>query len=158
MSWDGTSSGSRGPSPRARRLLVRVLGALRCEARCKADERRVEDLADRIMLALPRQLLPLGALSCAVLALCCAMPFLHDALPATGIVDAPAPAAEAVESGLRAQGSVMTDGLETLRAAVAPFAASAADAYGSDGTGAVADDSAAAAPTSVIAAAPYKKS
>lgn len=164
MSWDGASFGSRGPSLRARRLLVRVLGALRREGRGAADERRVEELADRIMLALPRQLLPIGALSCAVLAICCLMPLLHDMLPATGFVGAPAPAADVVESGLRAQGSVMNDGLETLRAAVAPFAASAVEGYGSegsvgsDGIDAVGDDSATAAPTSVIASAPYKKS
>lgn len=151
MSGHGASFGSGGPSARARRLLVRVLGALRREGRGAADERRVEALADRIMLALPRQLVPIGALSSAALALCCLMPFLHDALPATGFVGTPAPAVDVVENGLRTQGAAMNDGLETLRAAVAPFAAS-------DSAGADADESTAVAPSSVIAAAPFKKS
>lgn len=153
MSWRGPTDdlgdAPRGPSSRAQRLLVRVLLALRREgsARCGSDERRVQILADRIMVELPRRLIPIGATACAGLALACLMPLLRDALPATGVVAAPTPAASIVESGLRAQGEAINQGLDALRAAVAPFAAEEPE-----------QAPPVEAPKSAIAAAPFKKS
>lgn len=141
---------------RAQRLLVRVLLALRGEA-CRArrgDEARVQRLADRIMLDLPRRLVPLGGLACAALALACLMPLLRDALPATGVVAAPMPAMRVVESGVRSRSEAMNEGLGALRAAVAPFASVDAEGEAAEGPAEAAVD----APKSAIAAAPFKKS
>ena len=101
---DGAGDGRR-PSGRAQRALVRVLLALRGEAtRCGAksrDRARAEALADRIMLELPRSVLPLG-------------------------IAAAVPVSSVVERGIRENGAALSDGLGALREIVAPFAAETA--------------------------------
>ena len=121
--------GRTGPSIRAERLLVRVLLALRSEARRSAnpshDHERAEALASRIMAEFPRRVLPVGLAALLVVVVCATFPLVRDVLPdATGGVQ-PTPVATAVEAGLRQNGSAMSDGIQALRAIVGPFAAPA---------------------------------
>ncbi len=124
---DGAGDGRR-PSGRAQRALVRVLLALRGEAtRCGAksrDRARAEALADRIMLELPRSVLPLGIAAAVIVSVVCTMPLVRDAVaPAdAGAV----PVSSVVERGIRENGAALSDGLGALREIVAPFAAETA--------------------------------
>jgi len=148
--------GRSGFSVRAERLLVRVLLALRGEARRSSDpvaERlRAEELADVILADFPRRILPIGIAALVAILLICSMPLLRDAFAAQGPGGASAsPAAFAVEQGIRAQGAVVGDGLEAIRSVVAPFAPEAAPSDSSAGS-----DDRPQPPSD--AAAPYKKS
>ncbi len=118
-------------SVKAQRVLVRVLLALRGEARRSPDPdfdtRRAEALADRILLDFPRRVLPLGLAALAAILLFCMLPFVRDTIRQGSILPSQVVAAEAsmtsaVESGLRQRGSEMSDGFETLKAIVVPFA------------------------------------
>ena len=125
--FDGSSmSGPDGsPSSRAQRLLVRVLLSLRSEARARPlsshDRARAELLADRIMLELPRSVLPLGIAAVFIVGVVCLMPLMRDALP-SGPEDRAAPVASVVEHGIRSQGAALSDGIQALREVAAPFA------------------------------------
>lgn len=114
----------RGAQP-SQRLLVRVLLALRGEARRGADPMRdaarAEALADRIMRELPRSVVPLGLAAMLALGTYCVLPFLHDALRASGAVESPVPATHVVASGLREQGAALGDGMQVLGTIVAPL-------------------------------------
>jgi hypothetical protein len=118
-----------GASARPQRMLVRVLLALRREARpgrdAMRDAARAELLADRIMRELPRSVVPVGLAALFGLTAYCALPFLHDFLRATGAVESPAPMTRVVESGLRERGAALGDGIEVLGAIVAPLIADA---------------------------------
>lgn len=124
---DGSSmpDPDRAPSSRAQRLLVRVLLSLRSEARSRPlssrDRARAEVLADRIMLELPRSVLPLGIAAMFIVGVVCLMPLMRDALP-SGPEDRAAPVASVVEHGIRSQGAALSDGIRALREVVAPFA------------------------------------
>jgi len=127
--WHESSndSGRGGPSVRAERLLVRVLLALRSEARRSTnlchDHQRAEALASRIMAEFPRRVLPVGLAAMLVVVVCTSFPLVRDVLPDAAGGAQPTPVATAVEAGLRQQGSAMSDGIEALRAIVGPFAA-----------------------------------
>lgn len=116
----------RAPTSRAQRLLVRVLLSLRSEARSRPfsanDRARAERLADRIMLELPRSVLPIGIAAAFIVGVVCLMPLMRDALPA-GAEGRAAPVASAVEHGIRSQGAALSDGIQALREVAAPFAA-----------------------------------
>ena len=111
---------------RPQRMLVRILLALRCEARRSpdpaADRRRAEQLADRIIAELPRSVLPLGIASLVAVAVVCAGPLLRDAMTERTALAGPAPVATVVEAGIREQGAALQDGFATIRAIVEPFA------------------------------------
>lgn len=119
-------SGDARFSVRAQRALVRVLLALRSEARRSADSpgdrARAEALADRIMLELPRSVLPLGIAAVFIVGVVCLMPLMRDAI-AENASERAQPVASVVESGLREQGAALNDGFLILREVVAPFAA-----------------------------------
>jgi hypothetical protein len=121
---DGASEGRR-PSGRAQRALVRVLLALRGEASRGGarshDRARAEALADRIILELPRSVLPLGIAAGMIVFVVCTMPLMRDAVaPADpGAV----PVSSVVERGIRENGAALSDGLGALREIIAPFAA-----------------------------------
>lgn len=108
------------------RLLVRVLLALRCEARRSpdpaSDRARAEHLADRIMAELPRSVLPLGIAALLVVAVVCMGPLVRDALTERAALAGPAPVATVVEAGIREQGAALQDGFAAIRAVVEPFA------------------------------------
>jgi len=112
-------------SSRAQRLLVRVLLALRSEARSRphslSDRARAEALADRIMLELPRSVLPIGIAALFIVGVVCLMPIMRDAI-AAGSDKQGSTVASVVESGLRNQGAALSDGIGALREVVAPFA------------------------------------
>ncbi|MFM7259603.1 MAG: hypothetical protein ACKO3W_03270 [bacterium] len=86
------------------------------------DARRAEILADRILADFPRRVLPIGLAAIAIVVLACLFPLVRDALPAAQLGAQPTPVAAALESGLRTQGEAMSEGIETLRAIVRPFA------------------------------------
>ncbi|MFM7052839.1 MAG: hypothetical protein ACKOYN_12030 [Planctomycetota bacterium] len=143
-------SANGGFSMRTQRLLVRVLLALRCEA-CRSadpalDERRAEELADRIMFVLPRRVLPVGLCALVLVAMLCAVPLARDFMPASGDIR---PASQRLEDSIREQGAAVNAGLGTLRAVVAPFAS---DDAGSQ------EPAATALPDGTVALAPFKRS
>jgi len=149
------SIGRSGFSVRAERLLVRALLSLRGEARRSndptADRRRAEELADVILADFPRRILPIGLAALVVIILVCSMPLLRDALSGSASSGSnAAPAAYAVERGIRTQGAVVGDGLDAIRSMVAPFAPDATPAEAPAGEGVCTPPS--------DAAAPYKKS
>jgi hypothetical protein len=123
----------RQPSSRAQRLLVRALLALRSEARSRpysqSDRARAEALADRIMLELPRSVLPIGLAALFIVGVVCLMPLMRDAV-AEGTEQRAVPVASVMEHGIRSQGAALSDGFEAMREVVAPFAAG--DAPSSD--------------------------
>lgn len=125
--FDGTPSGER-VSTRAQRALVRVLLALRGEARRSADSladrARAEALADRIMLELPRSVLPLGLAAAMIVLVVCAMPLMRDAVAEESALATPV--SSVVEQGFRANSAAISDGFDALREVVAPFAVEAA--------------------------------
>ncbi len=121
-------------SHRAERILVRVLLQLRREARVLTGRGRgardVEELTDAILADFPRRLVHLGMVALCVIAMLCMLPLLRDWMPimrqqssGSGSVALSLPVANVVESRLRNQRAAMGDGIETLRAVVAPFAA-----------------------------------
>ena len=122
---DSNPDSTRRPSSRAQRLLVRVLLALRCEARSRPhssyDRSRAEALADRIMLELPRSVLPIGLAALFIVGVVCLMPLMRDAI-AHSTEQRATPVASVVEHGIRSQGAALSDGFQTLREVVAPFA------------------------------------
>jgi hypothetical protein len=116
---------------RAERVLVRILLALRREARCSAgsaaDARRAERLADVILSDFPRRVLPYGMAALVLITILCALPLVRDAAVANQLDGAGGtPVANVVESSLRSRGRTMSDGFEAIRAVVAPFAADTA--------------------------------
>jgi hypothetical protein len=120
------SAGGHGGG-RAERILVRILLALRREARCSpdrdADARRAEALADVILSDFPRRVLPFGMAALVVITVLCALPLLRDAAVATqGAGASGSTVAHVVESSLRDRGRAMSDGIDAIRAVVAPFA------------------------------------
>jgi hypothetical protein len=149
------AAGRNGFSHRAERLLVRVLLALRREARHSSDRaldaQRAEDLADVILSDFPRRVIPFGIAALALITLVCSMPLLRDAM--VGVSDGSAavvPVANVVESSLRDHGAAMSDGIETIRAVVSPFAGESAAESANDEVEKVVPPS--------VAAAPFKKS
>lgn len=135
--WSDTQTGRSGFSLRAERLLVRVLLVLRGDVRAGAksateqrqDRRRAEELADIILTDFPRRAIPFGIAAVAIIVLLCTMPLMRDLLSgSSGRSAGVAPVANVVESSLRARSAEMSDGLEALKAVVAPFAADAAPA------------------------------
>jgi len=150
-------SGSEGRfSQRAERLLVRVLLALRREARTSddrvRDQRRAEELADVILSDFPRRVIPLGMAAVAVILVVCSMPLLRDMFAAhRASGQAERSAVLIVESGLRTHGAEVGDGIDALRSVVAPFASEAAPSEPAP------SDEVRTVPPS-DAAAPYKKS
>lgn len=144
---------------RAHRLLVRVLLALRGEARRSdnplADEARVQLLADRIMREIPRRVIPVGLAALVVVGAFCAMPLVRDLIE-HGADDrtSAATVASTVERGLRERGRAMSDGFAELRQVVAPLSGSAAT-IGEEEP--VAEEAGPVSPTEV-ALAPFKKS
>ncbi|MCE2881687.1 MAG: hypothetical protein LW636_04930 [Planctomycetaceae bacterium] len=141
---------NNGFSVRAQRVLVRVLLALRCEARRSPDPAfdamRAEELADRIMRELPRRVLPVGLCALALVAVVCLIPIARDYMPRG---EAKASVAQVVESSIREQGAAVNAGLGALRAVVAPFAGDAASES---------DEGEAPAPEGAVAVAPFKRS
>lgn len=124
--WDRPDRDGCGNSQsRAQRLLVRVLLALRAESRrlpnAQHERARAEALADRIVLELPRSILPLGIAALFIVGVVCLMPLMRDAI-AAGSQSPAAPVASVVEDGIRERGAALNDGLWTLREIVAPFA------------------------------------
>lgn len=121
-----------GAGSRAQRALVRVLLALRCEARRSidpsVDRARAEALADRIMLELPRSVLPIGIAALFIVGVVCLMPLMRDAVAENARAPI-VPVASVVESGLREQGAALNDGFAALREVVAPFAAQDAPSH-----------------------------
>jgi len=114
--------GERRFSQRAERVLVRVLLALRREARPhSADSRRAEELADAILSDFPRRILPFGMAALAVIAVVCAAPLLRDLAVEHGVSSGGVCAVAVVESGLRGRSAEVSDGVDALRAVVAPF-------------------------------------
>lgn len=139
-----------GFSVRAQRVLVRVLLALRSEARRSPDPSfdamRAEELADRILREIPRRVLPVGLCALALVSIVCLIPIARDYMPRG---EAKASAAQVVESSIREQGAAVNAGLGALRAVVAPFASdSDSDAESVD----------ASAPEGAVAVAPFKRS
>ena len=131
----GDTPGRSGFSLRAERLLVRVLLLLRREARSTdghRSRRRAEELADIILSDFPRRILPFGLAALIIIAILCTLPLVRDLARGDSGVVAAAPAAFAVESGLRQRGAAVGDGIEAIRAIVAPFAT---DGSGSDSAG-----------------------
>lgn len=135
--WSDAQTGRSGFSLRAERLLVRVLLVLRGDVREGAksaterrqDRRRAEELADIILTDFPRRAIPFGIAAVAIIVLLCTMPLMRDLFSGSTARSAGvAPVANVVESSLRARSAEMSDGLEALRAVVAPFAADAAPA------------------------------
>ena len=132
--WSASETGRSGFSLRAERLLVRVLLVLRGEARPGAgsvvgqrhDRRRAEELADIILTDFPRRVMPFGIAALAIIVVLCTMPLMRDLLAGSGSRSGGvAPVANVVESSLRARSAEMSDGLEALKAVVAPFASDA---------------------------------
>ena len=133
--WENDESDANAPrgrgefSMRAHRMLVRVLLALRGEAKRspdsdrdnRYDSLRAEALADRIMLEFPRRVLPLGLAALAALVIFCSLPLVRDAIGQGPVIVANTTMTNAVESGLRQRGSEMSDGIEALKAIVVPF-------------------------------------
>ena len=119
-------------SQRAQRLLVRVLLALRSEARRSAnparDARRAEELADRILADFPRRILPLGMAAVVAIVIFCAVPLVHDAIPATDLQASNAPVADVVAAGLRNRTAAVSDGIQTMQTVLQPFASDSAPA------------------------------
>jgi len=118
-------------SSRAERVLVRILLALRREARCSsdraADARRAEELADVILCDFPRRVLPYGMAALVGITILCALPLVRDAAVANHAAGSGGTAvANVVESSLRSRGRAMSDGIEAIRAVVSPFAAESA--------------------------------
>ena len=153
MNW---RESERRLSESAERLLVRVLLALRREARTSddraRDQRRAEELADVILSDFPRRVIPLGIAALAVIVVVCSMPLVRDVLASHGGAgQADRSAVLIVESGLRTHGAEVGDGIDALRSVVAPFAADAAPSEP-----AAPDESRTVPPSD--AAAPYKKS
>lgn len=150
MSW-----GDGGFSSRTQRLLVDVLLALRGEARRSPnpsfDRARAEALADEILAAFPRRVLPIGAAALVALVVFSAMPLVRDALPGAGLVEPEVPVASIVETSLRERGSALGDGLEAIGAIVVPFAV---EEHPVDDSG----KSREGAETETSAEAPYKRS
>lgn len=148
----GPSAPEPSGSSRAQRLLVRVLLALRSEARCRphsvGDHARAEALADRIMLELPRSVLPIGLAALFIVGVVCLMPIMRDAI-AAGSEQRTSTVASVVESGIRSRSAALSDGIGAIRDVVAPFAG---EARPQD-----ADASAAEAPP-CDAAAPFSRS
>lgn len=120
-----TPDPERQPSSRAQRMLVRVLLSLRSEARARphsaSDRARAEALADRIMLELPRSVLPIGLAALFIVGVVCLMPLMRDAV-AEGTEQRTMPVASVMEHGIRSQGAALSDGFQTIREVVAPFA------------------------------------
>ena len=155
-SFERATIGRSGFSLRAERLLVRVLLALRCETKrsTAADQRRAEqraeELADVILADFPRRVIPFGIAALALIAILCSLPLARDIWISRQSDGTSASAALVVEHGIRSRGEVVSDGLETLRSVIAPFAADA-DAPQASGP----------APTDALpsdAAAPFKRS
>jgi len=147
-------SGRSGFSLRAERLLVRVLLALRREARptdSARSQRRAEELADIILTDFPRRVLPFGIAALVIIAVACSLPLLRDLARGDSGIVAASPAVLTVESGIRQKGAAMSDGLDALRTMVAPFASDAATAEPAPGM----EDR---APTPCDARAPFSKS
>lgn len=122
--WDADPARQR-PSSRAQRALVRVLLALRAEARrpspSSIDRVRAEALADRIMMELPRSVLPLGIAAIFIVGVVCLMPLVRGAV-ADSANEAAIPVARVVEQGVRERTNALNDGFSALREVVAPFA------------------------------------
>lgn len=127
-SYERATMGRSGFSLRAERLLVRVLLALRGETRRSsiADQRRAEqraeELADVILADFPRRVIPFGIAALAVIAILCSLPLARDIWISRQSDGASASAALVVEHGIRSRGEVVSDGIETLRSVIAPFA------------------------------------
>lgn len=122
-------TGRSGFSLRAERLLVRVLLALRREAKPSdraRSQRRAEELADIILTDFPRRVLPFGIAAIAIIAIVCSLPFLRDVAQGDAGIVAASPAVLTVESGIRQQGAAVSDGIDAIRSMVAPFASDAA--------------------------------
>ncbi|MFM1867157.1 MAG: hypothetical protein RL591_565 [Planctomycetota bacterium] len=152
-------AGRDGPSMRAERLLVRVLLSLRSEARRSTDpchdHQRAEALANRIMAEFPRRVLPVGLAAMLVVVLYTSFPLVRDMLPDAAGGAQSTPVATAVETGLRQQGSAMSDGIEALRAIVGPFSAPSTTPTHEHASPSSADD---AVHEHSEAAAPFQKS
>ena len=152
-------AGRDGPSMRAERLLVRVLLALRCEARRSTnpchDHQRAEALASRIMAEFPRRVLPVGLAAMLVVVLYTSFPLVRDMLPDAAGGAPSTPVATAVEAGLRQQGSAMSDGIQALRAIVGPFSAPSTTPTHEHASSSASDD---AVHEHSEAAAPFQKS
>jgi len=116
-------------SVRAERALVRVLLALRREARVsrdpEGDERRARELADVILSDFPRRAVPFGLAALVVIAIACATPLVRDLAVEHGAAAGSVCAASVVESGLRGRTAEVSDGFQALRAVVAPFSPTA---------------------------------
>lgn len=136
-SW--TPDPERQPSSCAQRMLVRVLLALRSEARVRqhsaSDRARAEALADRIMLELPRSVLPIGLAALFIVGVVCLMPLMRDAI-AEGTEQRAVPVASVMENGIRDQSAALSDGFQAIREVVAPFAVEEAPPPDADGAGA----------------------
>ena len=150
-------SADRHGRGRAERVLVRILLALRREARCSpdraADARRAEALADVILSDFPRRVLPFGMAALVVITVLCALPLLRDAAVASqGAGASGSTVAHVVESSLRDRGRAMSDGIDAIRAVVAPFAPDTA----SDASSAAEAQPVVAPPAD--ASAPFRKS
>ena len=127
--FDGARQGRSGFSLRAERLLVRVLLALRREAKPSDSARsrqRAEELADLILTDFPRRVLPFGIAALVIIAIVSAMPLVRDLAKGDAGMVAAAPAAFSVESGIRQRGAAVSDGIDAIRTMVAPFAAEGA--------------------------------
>jgi len=159
MSLFGSGDGLDGGASRPERLLVRVLLALRCEAKRSPDQAsdrlRAEALADRIMCELPRSVIPLGIAALVIAGVVCAEPLLRDALTERRALVGPVPVATAVEAGIRENGAALQDGFAALRAIVEPFGDSAGVA---EPCGAAIDGRRPCGVPPCEAAAPYPKS
>jgi hypothetical protein len=163
MTWAPDGNWDDAPRSRRSRLaqqaLSRVFAALRREGvgsrASRQDDVRARALADRILRDFPGHILPLGMVAMALVILLCTMPHVRDALPATGVVAPSRPVTSVVESGLRQRTAAMSDGLDALRAIVAPFSENACEG------GAVpckARDCCSEAPAGHDASAPFVKS
>lgn len=134
--WNADPNGQ--PSSRAQRMLVRVLLALRAESRARphsaSDRARAEALADRIMLELPRSVLPIGLAALFIVGVVCLMPLMRDAI-ADGTEQRARPVASVMEHGIRSQGAALSDGFQAIREVVAPFAVEEAPPPDADGAG-----------------------
>jgi hypothetical protein len=146
-------TGRSGFSLRAERLLVRVLLALRREARPSdraRSQQRAEELADLILTDFPRRVLPFGIAAIAIIAIVCSLPLLRDVAQGDAGIVAASPAVLTVESGIRQRGAAVGDGIDAIRTMVAPFASDSA------GVDSAASDAVAAPPCD--ARAPFSKS
>lgn len=161
---DDADRGAQGPRGRrfAHQVLMRVFVALRKEGREGAgartaheDDARARALTDRILSDFPGHVLPLGLTALVLVFVVCTLPHLRDALPATGVLAASRPVTSIVESGLQQRTSAMSDGLDALRAIVAPFSA---EACGSADMPCGSRDCCREAPADREACAPFVKS